>query len=78
MTTIVLLTRDDWCVIAVPGELASSGRKVPTSDDYTGAAQGLVRLQKVYNLNIDDIISGNVSSNGDTCTMFSHIHTHPP
>ena len=78
MTASVLPTRDDWRMVAVPDELVSSGRKVPTSDDYTGAAQGLVRLQKVYNLNIDDIISGNVSNNGATCTIFSHTHTNLP
>ena len=65
VTLIYTFLADVTCTFVpydlVARQLASGGGKIPTEDDYKGAAQGIVRLQKVYNLHIDDVISGNVS-----------------
>ena len=33
---------------------------LPTDDDYEGAKSALVRLQKVYELNVADVINGTI------------------
>ena len=36
------------------------GRSVPTQHDYDGAADGLIRLQRVYEIPTKDLINGQV------------------
>ena len=54
-----------------------TGGKIPTAEDYAGAAQGLIRLQRTYNLKTADLMSGNItgvlSSQPLTTQDFIHI-----